>query len=270
MKLFRNRNAAFAIAMAFLTPTLLWAQKEKETLVVREITVNEGVGAANMSEFKQVLETLKGSLSTSLHKKFNILSRELKVLNEEGAVSGEAKLTAAKYVLVTTVTGFLDGSATNSAESGPVYTRTVKLFGTADILKLSGETFASTTFSVNLHKGRVEIAGVTRDEKFGDELVEQVPKEAASQIATRVTYSISPPKVIDVTGKQVTLDCGEGFVAKGDKFEIFKLKEKENADPVEISVGFVEINRVNPKNSTGLIVGENLGIAEGCVLRLPQ
>jgi len=139
-----------------------------------------------------------------------------------------------------------------------------------DILKLSGETFASTTFSVNLHKGRVEIAGVTRDEKFGDELVEQVPKEAASQIATRVTYSISPPKVIDVTGKQVTLDCGEGFVAKGDKFEIFKLKEKENADPVEISVGFVEINRVNPKNSTGLIVGENLGIAEGCVLRLPQ
>lgn len=269
MKLFQNRKVVLAIAL--LTPTLLWAQKEKETLVVDEITVNEGVGAANPSEFKQVLGTLKGSLSTSLQKKFTILSRDqLKKLLEEQAVSGDAKFAAAKYKLVTTVTGFADGSATNPGESGPIYTRTVKLFGTADILKLNGETFANTTYSVNLRAGKPMIPGVTLDLKFGDELMEQVPKEAASQIATRVSYSISPPKVTDVEGKQVTIDCGEGFVTKGDKLEVFKLKEKANADPVEISVGFVEINRVNPISSTGLIVGEIVGIAEGCVLRKPQ
>jgi hypothetical protein len=118
--------------------------------------------------------------------------------------------------------------------------------------------------------GKMLIAGIALDEKFGDELVEQTPKEAANQIATSVFYSITPPKVTDVTGKQVTIDWGEGFIAKGDKLEVFALKIKENADPVEIKMGDVEINRVNPKNSTGLIVGENLGIVEGCVLRKPQ
>ena len=248
------------------------ADKGKETLVVREITVNEGVGVGNTSELKQVLGTLKGALNTSLQKKFNILSRDLKALNEEASVSGDVPLTAAKYILLTTVTGFSDGSATNVAESGPVYTRTMKLFGTANITKLSGETLENATFSASNRMGKVEIAGVAHDQKFGDELVEQIPKEAANQIATSVFYSISPPKVTDVEGKQVTIDWGAGFIAKGDKLEVFALKKKGNADPVEISVGFVEINRVNPKDSKGVISGENPNplVAEGCVLRKPQ
>ena len=270
MNLFQNRITAIAIAIALLTPTLLWAQKEKETLVVREITVNEGVGTKNPAELKQVLGTLKGELKTSLQKKFNILSRDLKAIGEEAAVSGDVQLKAAKYILVTTITGFSDGSTNNPGEAGVAFTRTIKLFGTVEILKLNGETFANTSFSVNKHVGKMEIAGVARDEKFGDELVEQAPKEAANQIASSVFYSITPPKVTDVTGKQVTIDWGEGFIAKGDKLEVFALKIKENADPVEIKMGDVEINRVNPKNSTGLIVGENLGIVEGCVLRKPQ
>ena len=198
------------------------------------------------------------------------MSRDLKAIGEEVAVSGDVELKKAKYILVTTVTGFTDGSADNPGEAGVAHTRTIKLFGTVDILKLNGETFANTPFSVNLHKGKMEIAGIARDEKFGDELVQQAPKEAAAQIATSVLFSVAPPKVTDVTGKQVTIDWGEGFIAKGDKLEVFLLKMKENADPVEIKVGDLEINRVTPKNSTGLIIGENLGIAEGCVLRRPQ
>lgn len=263
-------GVAIFSALAFSFIVTLGQSESKEALVVREITVNEGVVPANASEFKQVLGTLKGALNTGLQKKFIILSRDLKALNEEQAVSGDVQLKNAKYILITTVTGFTDGSATNRSEAGPVYTRTIKLFGTADILKLNGETFANTTFSVTKRAGKVKIAGVVLDEQFGDELVEQTPREAANQIATRVSYSISPPKVRDVEGKHVTIDCGEGFVVKGDKLEVFKLKEKANADPVEISVGFVEIHRVNLKDSTGLILGENLGIAEGCLLRTPQ
>jgi hypothetical protein len=271
MKLFSNKKVAIAIAVALFTPMLLWAQTEKETLVVDEITLNKGIEAGNSPEFIQVLGTLKGELKTGLQKKFNILSRDqLKALLEEQSVSGETKLTAAKYILVTTITGFKDGSTNNQGEAGVAFTRTIRLFGTVEILKLNGETFANTSFSVNKHMGKMEIAGVARDEKFGEELVEQVPIEAASQIAISVFYSICPPKVTDVTGKQVTIDWGDGFIAKGDKLDVFALKIKENADPIEIPVGSVEINRVTPKNSYGLIVGENLGIAEGCVLRKPQ
>ena len=217
-----------------------------------------------------MLGTLKGALTTSLQKKFNVLSLDLKALIEEHGVSGDVQLKATSHILVTTVTGFTDGSADNPGEAGVAHTRTITLFGTVEILKLNGETLANTPFSVTLHNGKMEIAGVARDVKFGDELVEQAPKEAANQIATSVLYSISPPKVTDVTGNQVTIDWGAGFIAKGDKLEVFMLKMKENADPVEIKVGDVEINRVNPKNSTGLIVGENLGIADNCVLRKPQ
>lgn len=270
MKLLKKGISTIAIVSASLSPMLVSAQTEKEPLVVREVTVAEGVGNGNASEFKQVLGMLKGELKTRLLKKFNVLSRDLKAINEEAAVSGDVELKKAKYILLTTVTGFTDGSANNPSEAGVAHTRTIKLFGTVDILKLNGETFTSTPFSVSLHKGKMEIAGVARDEKFGDELVEQASKEAASQIATSVLFSIAPPKVTDVTGKQVTIDWGDGFITKGDKLEVFALKIKESADPVEIKVGDLEINRVTPKSSTGLIIGENLGIVEGCVLRRPQ
>ena len=107
MKLFNNKKAAIAIAVSLFTPMLLWAQPEKETLVVGEITTTEGIGSEHALEFKQILGHFKGALETSLQQKFKILSRDqLKALLEEQSVSGEAKLTAAKYILVTTVTGF--------------------------------------------------------------------------------------------------------------------------------------------------------------------
>src|SRR5882724_2585413 len=216
MNPFQNRKAVLAIAVSLLMPMPLRAQAGKETLVVEEITVNKGIGVGNTSEFDQVLGTLKGSLKTSLQKKFNILSRDqLKKLIEEQSVSGDVKLTPAKYIMATTITGFSDGSATNQGEAGTARTRTIKIFGTVDILKLSGETFANTDFSVSKHVGRNELSGIVRDVTFGDELVEQVPKEAANQIAVGVFYSICPPKVTDVTGKQVTIDWGDGLVGKG-------------------------------------------------------
>ncbi len=205
-------------------------------------------------EFKQILGTFKGALETSLQKKFKILSRDqLKALLEEQSVSGEAKLTAAKYILVTTVTGFSDGSASNSDLAGVAHTRTIKLLGTAQITKLNRETLSTSDFSVTDHMGKQMLAGIVLDEKFGDELVEKVPKEAANQIATSVMYYIAPPKVTDVTGKQVTINWGDGFIAKSDKLDVFALKIKENADPIEIPVSSIEINRVTPKNSYGHI-----------------
>ena len=46
---------------------------------------------------------------------------------------------------------------------------------------------------------------------------------------------IAPPKVTDVTGKQVTINWGDGFIARGDKLDVFALKIKENADPIVLT-----------------------------------
>ena len=51
MKLFNHKKAAIAIAVALFAPKLLWAQTEKETLVVDEITVNAGIEGGNKPEF---------------------------------------------------------------------------------------------------------------------------------------------------------------------------------------------------------------------------
>ena len=62
--------------------------------------------------------------------------------------------------------------------------------GTAQITKLNGETLSTSDFSVTDHMGKQMLAGIVLDEKFGDELVEKVPKEAANQIATNVNEDL--------------------------------------------------------------------------------
>lgn len=276
MKLFQNRQTALVVAIALLTPMLLWAQTEKETLVVGEITATEGIGSKHALEFKQILGTFKGALETSLQKKFSILSRNLKAINMEAAVSGDVELKKAKYILLTTVTGFVDGSADNPGEAGVAHTRTIKIWGTAQISKLNGETLTPTDFSVTNHMGQNMIAGIALDEKFGDELVEQAPKDAAKQIAGYVLSEIStPPEVINVDDKIVTIDWGKAMpIAKGDTWEVCTQINRTNSGGVIFSIkkpiGKITIQRVDDDNSTGVIVGENPGIVEGCVLRRPQ
>ena len=126
----------------------------------------------------------------------------------------------------------------------------------------------SANFQTSTNKDITDFATATVEGNRTDSLLVAIARDMAGKIANRVVDVISPATVTDVTGKQVTLDWGDGmFLAKGDKFEVFKLKQKANADPVEISMGFVEIKRVNPKSSSAEIVGENLGIDEGCILR---
>lgn len=137
----------------------------------------------------------------------------------------------------------------------------------------SGKLRESANFQTVTNKVVTEFSTTIVDGNRSDDLLVAIARDMADKLANRVVEVIAPAKVIDVTGKQVTIDWGDGmFLAKGDQFEVFALKPKPNAEPVEISVGFVEIKRINPKASVAEIVAgkENLGIAEGCILRRAQ
>ena len=192
MELVLRRKGIVAIAMVLLTPTLLWAQTEKEKLVVAEIKVSEGVGTDNPMGMKKTMDAFKGALRISLNKKFAPVSRDLKPLLEESAVSGDNfKLTPAKFVLITTVTDFEDSSSTNHTEAGAVLSRDITLSGTAEIQKLNGEIFDSAPFSVTKRDGMVIPPGGYRGGKFGEKLLGLAASEAAKQIADYVTTKAS-------------------------------------------------------------------------------
>jgi hypothetical protein len=193
MKVIHNRQTALVLAIALLVPTLLCAKTGKETLVVREIVVSEGIEAGNTNSLKQVSVAFKRALNISLNKKFIPVTRELKQLIEEQSLSGgDVTLMPAKYLLKTTVTGFEDNGATNSSAGGVVITRDIVLSGTAELQKLSGEIVDSAPFSVHTNAGKIFLNGVNTSGKFGEGLLVSAANEAANQVAKYVMSELSP------------------------------------------------------------------------------
>jgi|GEM_PF-2208816 len=286
-------NVVLAQAVAGTTSTSQGGTPEgKATLGVAAIKPTPALVAAvetvgKSNPMARVVESLDSQLSDRFNatRKFEIVSRsDLKeLLKEQGlADSGNVdandksaaksfKIAGVKYLLVTTLDDFQDMTAKEELkiQKEVLQVRTIRLSAIGKIYdSTTGKLLESANFQASTNKDVTDFATTTLDGNRTDFLLVAIARDMAGKIANRVVEVISPAKVTDVTGKQVTIDWGDGmFLAKGDKFEVFKLKEKANADPVEISIGFVEIKRVNPKSSTAEIVGENLGIDEGCILR---
>ena len=288
---FRSLTAAAIIgfgALALSAGLTFGQSGKKETMAVMEVEALPELGKkmevnGKTLELNQVLGALNGAINQSFSAtdKFTVVIRKnLKKFLEELALNGGgAEFTGAKYLVVTTLDNFEDNTARSALETGQVAaTRSVIISGTAEIQNLKGELFKSVPFAVSKSAKSLKLANsnTTRDETVGEDLLPLVAREAANQIAVYVVSEISsPPEVLEVTDKQVIIDWGKGMpLAKGDVWEVCTQKFKTNSSGVGISikklVGKVTIQRVDADNSTGLIVGENLGIVEGCVLRKPQ
>ncbi len=273
-----------------LGPAFVNAQDGKSTLGVAAITPTPALAAAvekkgKSNQMARTFESLDGQLIDRFNttRKFEIVSRsDLKALLKEQGLTDSGnvdandksaaksfKIAGVKYLLVTTLDHFEDITIKEQFTKEVMQVRKIELSAIGKIYdSTTGKLLESANFQTSTNKDITDFATATVEGNRTDSLLVAIARDMAGKIANRVVDVISPATVTDVTGKQVTLDWGDGmFLAKGDKFEVFKLKQKANADPVEISMGFVEIKRVNPKSSSAEIVGENLGIDEGCILR---
>ena len=293
---FHRMTLSLAACGLVLGPILVAAQdgtpEGKATLGVAAIKPTPALAAAvekagKSNPMARVVESLDSQLSDRFNatRKFEIVSRsDLKeLLKEQGlADSGNVdandkstaksfKIAGVKYLLVTTLDDFQDMTAKEELkiQKEVLQVRTIRLSAIGKIYdSTTGKLLESANFQVNTNKDVTDFATATLDGNRTDFLLVAIARDMAGKIASRVVEVISPARVTDVTGKQVTIDWGDGmFLAPGDKFEVFKLKQKANADPIEISIGFVQIKRVNAKSSSTEIIGENLGIDEGCILR---
>lgn len=279
MKLFQNRQTALVVAIALLTPTLLWAQTEKETLTVTPITVIDGIEAGNANSLKQVLGTLQRALNISLSKKFIPVSRDLKLLIVDQSISGDVKLMPAKYILNTQVTGFEDNGATNTTTTGDIaITREVVLSGTAEIQELSGKIVDSAPFSVRTNAFKIFVPGVNPSGKVGGDLLVLAANDAANQIANYVMSELkaepqssspvasnmasdsSAPKIVAVTDKELTIDWGKGMTISKSRSDVWEVSGVNGKPAGKIIINFVDTGTTEAAN----------GIASGCVLRKTQ
>jgi len=295
MKIISLRKTGFVLLSAALLP-LLAAAQEKATIAVSSIKPTPSLAASVKPDKKPSLDRIVESLDSQLidrinaTRKFDVVGRsdlndviKEQDLGASGNVDAKTaakagKLTGAKYLLVATVDDFQDYVEKATFE-GTGRSATKRVFRFSIIGKIYDATTGKLLESANFQTGNDAFKQIqeernysVKDGELSDEMMVAVSRTLAQQIAGRVVTVIYPPKILDVDGKQVTISWGDALpITVGETWEACFPRTKTNdvGDAVIIlkPVGKVKITRVDETSSEGEIVGEDLGIAEHCVLR---
>jgi hypothetical protein len=295
-----SKNTGALVCIALLTPASLWA--DKDTLGIAPVKPGAALVESvkkdgRQNQMEQVVQALDGQLIDSISgtRKFQVVSRsDLKdvITEQEFANSGnvdtsdksaakQGKMSGAKYILVTTLDGFKDFAETSTVgETGQ--TATIRVLNLAATMKFyestSGKLLESKSLKSRKDARQVSLKRGSENAALSDELLVDVAHDLAQQIANRVADVVFPAKVISKVDKQITINRGDGTgIAKGQVWSVFavgkELKDPDTGEVLgkeEVEVGKIRIASVLPKVSTGVIEGEDAGIAEGAIVRPPQ
>ena len=276
--------------------------EQKNTLGIAPVEPAPALAASVMkdgrnNQMDQVMQSLDEQLVDRINatRKFELVARgDLKsVLTEQAfANSGNVdaadrsaaqqfKVAGAKYVLATRVDGFKDFSESlPGGETGG--TATIRVLSLSVVAKIydgtTGKLFESANFQIRKEDRRLSPKRGNENATLSDELLVGVARDMADKIANRVADVIFPAKIISKVDKQVTINRGDGTgIAVGQTWNVYavgkELKDPDTGEILgvqEVLVGKVRIASVLPKVSTAEIVGEETGIAEGAIVRIPQ
>jgi hypothetical protein len=204
----------------------------------------------------------------------------LKAVNR-GGQSAESKQLM--YGLVATLDDFEDSTERMEfkALNQVGLRRKVRLSVVAKIYNLGvdpPELFESANIQVLKQDNRTDASGLQRNAEMTDELLLVSVREAAQKIADRVADVVFPAKVLAKTGRQITINRGDGSgVNAGQVWNVFALgktlKDPDTGEVLgreELLAGTARIVSVQPRFSTAEIIDGADRITEGMVLRLPQ
>jgi hypothetical protein len=205
------------------------------------------------------------------------LATLLKATNRTGQ-SAEAKTLA--YGLVATLDDFEDSTARMEfkAMNQVGIRRTIRLSVVAKIYNLTldpPELFETANIQVTKQDARTEASDLQKDAESSDELLIASVREASQKISDRVADVVFPAKIIARTGRQVTINRGDGSgIAAGQVWNIFApgktLKDPDTGEVLgreELLAGSVRILSVQPKFCTAEVVEAGALVTEGMILR---
>ena len=282
---------------------------ELDTIGIADIklnpmTVEKAKREGKVLSFGLVTESMNNQLIDRMHntRKFKVIARsDLDAVMKEadfaqgGVVDtmspGAAQafqIAGVKYLVVTTVDDFQDYEETLELK---VLNKIVKkrIMRFSAVTKLYDTTTGALLESANIQLGpgdrdyeQVRALSesnnnVTANGSLNDYLLVSTARLMADRVANRIIDVLYPARVIAKTGKQVTINRGDGLnIAEGQVWGVFALGEElidpatgESLGQEEVEVGSVRIVGVTPKFSRGMTMEDN-GIERGQVLRLKE
>jgi curli biogenesis system outer membrane secretion channel CsgG len=269
---------------------------EKDTVLIGTLNVQPSVQALAKSkgrelQLKRASDSLESQLISALNatRVFQIVERarlgDLTVEQALIAVAGNPndknaaqalKLAGAKYAFLPQLDGFEDRVEKQRFDNLGRVSMHRELFMSVVVKVVDTTTGMLLPDSPSVQLTKTETVDMARSEANleSDQLIVALAKEMASQLSQEVITLLRPAKVLTVTGTQILINRGlaAGF-RKGDIVDVYAVQDMKDEDSGEIfrnevQVGHARIERSDPRQSFGMIEGEDTGIAKGCVVRV--
>lgn len=290
--------AALGLAGLLLVSTPAVGQSPtKPTLAIAPVQVSHSeqtriTEAGKKLSLDRVVDALDGQFIDRFNatRKFEIIAQsDLKAIIEKqnfdlsGNVDPKTaaligKLIGAKYLAVTTIDTFEDQTERrqNAVARSVTTKRTIYLKGVCKLYNTTtGQLLESVDNDIATNSIVETLQEVSNNAEATDELLRDATRGFASWSAARVADVIYPVKVLARTGKQVTLNRGDGTSLQVGQIWNANNAGKELKDPdtgevlgcEEIPAGKICITEVDPKISKADVI-EDQGVNVGAILRL--
>lgn len=297
-KIFRCIPAITVLTM--LLPGVLVAaeltQGEKDTIFIGDLKVQPTVieSASTLgrgSELRKTIQSLDAQFITALNatRVFQLVERKRKgdieleqsfaavaVDPNDKNMAQSGKMAGAKFAFLPQIDGFEDRSETVEYQAIGRAALNRKLFLSAIVQVVDTTTGKLLPDSPSIQLVKTEtVENVRTGQATGsDQVLVGLAKEMAQKLSQELVSLLRPAKVLSITGKQLMINRGsEAGFNKGDMIEIYATQNVKDEDTGEIfrnevPVGQATIVRLDKKQSFAMIVGEDIGIAKGCVVRI--
>ena len=185
-------------------------------------------------------------------------------------------MAGARYVLLPRVDGFEDRTATQEYASIGRRSLTRRVFVSATVAIVDTTTGKLLPVSPGVRLSRTETQELVAAGTIppGQQVLIGLAGEAAARLCREAADELRPAKVVDVTGRQAMINRGTeaGFI-QGALVEFYAVKEVADPDSGqtlrrEVPVGQARIVRSGHGQSYAATMGEDLGVAGGCLAKV--
>jgi curli biogenesis system outer membrane secretion channel CsgG len=262
-----------------------------KTLAVAKIKATPALlanaaGNNRKNSIDRMSQALDSQLIASLQqtRKFTVLARsDADALIEENAASGSTfDFGKSDLTLVVTIDDFQDftQTATFAALGKSATKRVIRFAAVGKLYETKTNKLVETANfqEQNLDTEEALANSASSGGELSDALLLALTRRMSEQIAQRVADVAFPARILAKTGKTVTINRGDGTgIAAGQLWDVFALGE-DLIDPdtgaslgrEEVKVGQVRVQRVTPRTAQADVVGEDLGVDRGAIVRRVQ
>jgi len=284
------------LLFSFVCASMMFAQGvskgKKDSMYVADVTVPSSLetstkGNGTNLELKRLSDSFRSQLEVSISstRVFQTVERERmknlqteQMFNASGATSGDDvrqfDMKGAQYQLFPKITAFelkksvSSYGALNRQSSSVLLSATVQTKITDTSTGVTLPDIISVTKTVKQNEDMAK-AGTPITV---DMLVDKLSKELADSASWGLVNFLKPPKVLSMSTGLAMVNRGEAAgLQKGLNVKIYAVEEIEDDGEVymnEFEVGSGQIVRSNAKQSYVKIMGENLGVAKGCIVKV--